>query len=128
MSKHRLIIFKERYGVWRLPSAHPIPLELFKCEFVSVTRTADELSIVSPEALAPADVPLESGWRCIGIQGILDFAMVGVLAEISTLLASSGISIFVISTYNTDYILIKEEKIREAAGLLSSAGHEVNWA
>lgn len=126
--KYRLNVSKERFGVCRLDSHQPIPLDLLREPFVSVTRTADELSIVCREAELPPDVPVETGWRCMGIQGVLDFSMVGVLAEISAILAASNISIFVISTYNTDYILVKEEKIHEAAALLTAAGHDVSWA
>lgn len=126
-SSYRLAILKERFGVCRLQPDQPVPLDLLKATFISITRTPDELSIVCPEALLPPDVPSEVGWRCMGIQGVLDFSMVGVLAELSSLLAVTGISIFVVSTFNTDYILIKEEKIHEAVAVLEEAGHEIRF-
>lgn len=76
--------------------------------FVSITRSERELSIVAAEALVPAEVKAERGWAAMRVVGQLDFSMVGVLATVTTALATARISCFAISTYDTDYILVKE--------------------
>jgi hypothetical protein len=87
--------------------------------------TPDEITIIcSPEA-APQGARIEPGWRALKIVETLDFNLVGVLAEISTLLAKAGVSIFVLSTYNTDYILLKEQHMALAIASLRQAGHSV---
>ena len=67
----------------------------------------------------------EKDWRILKIEGILDFSLIGILSKISSILAKSQISIFVISTFNTDYTLIKEEKIKEAISILIEEGYEI---
>lgn len=95
--------------------------------FFSVTRTADEVSIVCSEKDAPEGATVEGGWRAMkveGTEGTLDFSMIGVLASISAPLADAGIPVFVVSTYETDYIFVKEETFERAKSVLSDAGHE----
>ena len=91
--------------------------------FISVTRTKDELSIVCPERLVPRSVQAEYGWKGLKVKGQLDFSLTGILSSIAKPLADNEISIFAISTYNTDYILIKQEDIKAAVGVLSSDFH-----
>lgn len=92
--------------------------------FFSVTRTADELSIVCPEGDAPEGARVESGWRAIKVEGTRDFSLTGILASISAPLAEAGVSIFALSTFDTDYFLVKEAKLGRARDVLSEAGHE----
>lgn len=88
--------------------------------------TDEELSLVCPEEYAPADtVVREDGWRAFRIQGTLDFALTGILAKIAAILAEAKIGIFAVSTYNTDYILVKEENFRRALDLLCRRGYEI---
>lgn len=94
--------------------------------FVSVTRVGSELSVVLPAALAPADAHAERGWRCLGIRGPLEFSLVGVVAGISGALAGAGLSLFVVSTFDTDYILVRAAKLNEAISALASAGYSVH--
>ena len=90
------------------------------------SKTAEELSLVCPETDLPAAVlQCERGWRALKICGVLDFALVGILAKISSLLANAGISIFAVSTYNTDYILIKESHLQKAAAALRTNGYQI---
>jgi hypothetical protein len=80
----------------------------FTREYVFLAKTADEISLVCETAYVPAGaIAAEHGWKALKICGVLDFSMVGVIARISGILAEAGVSIFVVSTYNTDYILIK---------------------
>lgn len=98
----------------------------FSREFIFFSKTDEELSLVCETAFVPSD-PLarEDGWRAFRVQGVLDFSMVGVLAAISALLAAQNISIFAVSTYNTDYILTKEDVFERALKLLSDAGYAI---
>lgn len=90
------------------------------------SKTAEELSLVCPETDLPAAVlQCERGWRALKICGVLYFALVGILAKISSLLANAGISIFAVSTYNTDYILIKESHLQKAAAALRNNGYQI---
>ena len=95
-------------------------------EFVFFARTDAELSLVCETEHVPAKtLAREDGWRAVRIEGVLDFSMVGVLARISSLLAEQGISIFAVSTYNTDYIFTKAESFDPAIALLREAGYTV---
>ena len=95
-------------------------------EFVFFARTDEELSLVCETKYAPADaLAREDGWCAFRIDGILDFSLVGVLAQISSLLAEHSISIFVVSTYNTDYVFTKAESFDAAIALLEQAGYTV---
>ena len=96
--------------------------------FSAITRTAGELSIVSAASTVPPGVQCEAGWRAFKIAGPLDFALTGILASIAVPLAAAGVSIFAISTYDTDYVLVKENKVEEAVRALEKAGHRVEVA
>lgn len=95
-------------------------------EFYFVGRTDEEISLVCPTAAVPAGtVAREDGWKGFKICGVLDFSLVGILADISNVLTECGISIFALSTYNTDYILVKEENFDNAAKALIAHGYDV---
>ncbi len=91
----------------------------------SVTKTEDELSIVCETSFVPSGVSSTSGWRALMVQGPLDFSLVGIMAELSSILANAKISIFVLSTFDTDYILVKNKDLSESINALKLAGHEV---
>lgn len=98
----------------------------FTDEFVFVGKTDEELSLVCRSDKLPQDVnAVEKGWRGFRVQGELDFSLIGILSKLSTILAENGISIFAISTFNTDYILVKEEKFNDAIGTLRKSGYDV---
>lgn len=87
-------------------------------------KTDDEVSLVCETRSAPhATITCEHGWRLLKIAEILDFSLVGILAEIASILASGKISIFAISTYNTDYILVRQEQLEKTLNILQSNGH-----
>ena len=94
--------------------------------FFSVTKTEDEISVVMLQDKISSDVKVEKDWRILKVEGTLDFSLIGILAKISEILAKNSISIFVISTFNTDYILVKEEKIEKAMTVLSKEGYEIS--
>jgi len=119
----RLNQLSETYVVARLDPEERIP----ECRgaFWSVTRTPEELSVVCEERFAPEGASVEGGWRCLRVEGPLGFSLVGVLAGISTVLSQAGVSIFVVSTYDTDFILVKSENLDRAVEVLRAHGHEV---
>lgn len=89
-------------------------------------KTDKEKSLVCVTSDVPSNtIQRDDGWKAFYIQGILDFSLIGVLSKITTILANNGISIFAISTYNTDYILIKKENYQRALNILSSAEYEI---
>lgn len=94
--------------------------------FVSVTCTADECSIVCAESAVPETIIAERGWRCLRVHGPLDFSLTGILAGLAGALAAAGISIFAISTYDTDYLLVRRERLEDAIRALQAEGHLVD--
>ena len=118
-------LLKERYGVCRLDKTELIPEWAQNSDFFSITRTSDELSIVCSQDDIPNDINCEKDWRILKIEGPLDFSLIGILASISTILAQKGISIFAISTYDTDYILVKNNDIDNAISALIKERYDV---
>jgi len=118
-------IIKGSYTIHRLSPASEIPGEIYQSPFYSITRTNDELSIVCPSSLYITSENSDADWSCLKVKGPLDFSLTGVLADISAVLAESGISIFVISTYNTDYILVKTDSLERAKEVLRNAKQTV---
>jgi uncharacterized protein len=112
-------------AICRLDAAAEVPPWTLAGPFASITRTADELSIVCAQDLVPPEVRAERGWRALGIAGPLDFAMTGVLAALAGPLAAEGISLFAISTFDTDYVLVREADLGRAIVALRRAGHVV---
>ncbi len=93
--------------------------------FLSITYTPEELSIVCPDDLVPAGVHCDAGWAVLKVEGPMDLSLVGVLASLSAPLAGAGVPLFALSTFNTDYLLVMEEKLPKACDALIGAGHEV---
>ena len=120
--KLTLELMKGIYGVCRLEKDGAIPDWATESDFFSITRTEDELSVVCCMEVIPRDLRCESDWRILKVAGPLDFSLVGILSSISRVLAENGVSIFAVSTYETDYILIKEKEID--AGIVALVGTE----
>lgn len=94
--------------------------------FVFVGKTTDELSVVCRTPSAPANATeRDDGWMMFRIQGVLDFSLIGILAKISTILAEIKVGIFAVSTFNTDYILVKGENYEKALQALEAAGYKI---
>lgn len=95
-------------------------------DFFFIGMTDEELSLVCrTEDVPEKTVERDDGWRGFRIEGVLDFSLVGILSKLSTILAENGIGIFAVSTYNTDYILVKAENFERAMAVLAAAGYEV---
>ena len=93
--------------------------------FLSVTRTANELSVVCPDSAVPAEVHAERNRRLLQIEGTLGFTLTGVLASVALPLAKAEISIFAVSTYDTDYLLVSEQDLLATTQVLEAAGHSI---
>jgi hypothetical protein len=115
-----------RLAVCWLPPEAPLPEWARPGELLSLIQTRNETSVVCAERFVPPEVKAERGWRAFQVQGPSDFTMVGVLAAISTPLAQAGVSIYALSTYETDYVLVKEESLKRAIRALSQVGFLVN--
>ncbi len=128
MTAHRLelLIMDDHLAVCKLDPAGDIPSWATQGGFFSITRTHDELSVVCPEASVPADVRAEDGWRCFRVAGSMDFSVVGVLASLTAPLAGANIGIFALSTFDTDYLLVKAHDLPEAIEALVACGHAVS--
>ncbi len=119
-----LIVQPYRLAVCRLTPENSLPGWAAKSRFLSLTCSEDELSLVCEHALVPAGVQNESGWRALKIAGPLDFNLTGILASLLAPLAQAGISIFALSTYDTDYVLVKEDNLAQAVEVLQRTGFE----
>jgi hypothetical protein len=128
-SGHRLLldVLAVHLQVCRLNHDAPIPswLPRTSSPLTAIVRTDDELSIVCPAAEVPADVRHEGPWRALRVAGPLDFALVGILTRLTAPLAVAGISIFAISTFDTDYLLVRARDLEAAVDTLRDAGHAV---
>ncbi len=120
-----LSVLPEEFGICRLDSAAEIPGWAISGPFFSITRTREELSIVCPAASIPEGSVAERGWRCLKVHGPLDFSQTGILASLAEPLAKAGLSIFAVSTYDTDYLLVKANELQKAVQALRQAGHRV---
>jgi hypothetical protein len=126
--KLALVAVPGDYTVARLGSAARLPDELWRASgLVSVTRTADELSVVAPtEALAEIEAEqAESGWRLLTVRGPLAFTLSGIMAALTGELAAAGVPLFAVSTFDTDHLLVKGADLDRAITALRAAGHEV---
>lgn len=119
-----IVVLPGRFAICRLDANADVP-QWARGDVVSVTRTSDELSVVCPEVRVPAQIPSSRNWRCLKVAGALDLSMIGVLAELTGLLAEESISVFVLSTFDTDYLLVKETDIDAAIAALSAGGHRL---
>ena len=120
-----LELLSRTYAVVRLAPDAPLPGWALAGDFVSLTRTRGELSVVCEERLVPAPFDREGGWRALKVEGPLDFALVGVLVSIASPLASAGVSMFAISTFDTDYLLVKATDLARTIEALGQKGHLV---
>lgn len=117
----KLKVFPHRMTVCKISDSSQINLDE---PFCFASRTDEELSLVCPsEAVPPSATDREDGWRIFRIEGVLDFSLIGILSKITGILAEKRIGVFAISTFNTDYILLKEENLQKAMLALESHGY-----
>lgn len=120
-----LTVLPDRLGVARLDAREALPSWALEGPFFSITRTGRELSLVCREAGVPPDVRAESAFRALEVSGPLDLALTGILSSLLEPLAEARISVFAISTYDTDYVLVREADLERAVRALRQAGHRI---
>ena len=125
MGSLRFSVLPGSFAVVRLAPDAEVPVELLGPPFHSLTRTPAELSVVCPEGpLVPAGARVEAGWALLSLVGPFPFDLVGILSSVLVPLARAGIGIFALSTFDTDYVLVKREKLDAAIAAIVAAGHE----
>lgn len=120
-----LSLLPDTLAICRLPPGAPVPAWAWTGEPASVTRTRDELSVVCRADAVPDGVRREAGWRCLKVEGPLDFGLTGILAALTAPLAAAGVSVFAVCTYDTDHVMVKAEDLDRAVQALRAAGHRV---
>jgi hypothetical protein len=120
-----LVLLADDYAVCRLKPGTPAPAWAGAGDFVSITLSAQETSVVCPQDRVPAGVQAETGFRALKVQGPLDFSLVGVLESVIGPLAAERISIFAVSTFDTDYVLVRGEALPRAVEILIRSGHDI---
>ena len=118
-------MLSEKLAVCQLAAGSPVPEWALAQGFFCVTQTAEELSIVCAESRMPAGVRVERDWVALKLEGPFPFAMTGVLTSFLQPLADAGVPIFVVSTFDTDYVLMKRDRLEVALKALGAAGHEL---
>ena len=120
-----LTVLPESFAICRLSVDEAVPEWAMLGEFVSITHTSDELSIVCAEENVPSDVKADRGWRALKVEGPLDLALTGILASLAQPLAKAQINIFAVSTFDTDYLLVTGYNLFRACEVLQQAGHTI---
>jgi hypothetical protein len=123
--KLSLKILPDRLAVCRFEPSAPLPEWIDQPGFYSITRTEEELSVVCSEERVPPGAESEAGWRCFELMGPFNFSEIGVISSLTQPLTASGVSIFVISTFDTDYLMVKEKDFTKAIDTLLAQGHQV---
>ncbi|WP_047155408.1 ACT domain-containing protein [Aneurinibacillus tyrosinisolvens] len=120
-----LMILDTIFSIVKLPSTETIPFWVLNGDVFSITRTNEELSIVCPSSSLPSGklIDVEHDWNCIKVDGVLEIGLTGILSSLANPLAENNINIFAISTFNTDYLLIKSHSLEKAKLVLENAGH-----
>jgi len=125
-SKLVLSVLEETFSIHRLAPDASLPEAVSECDFYSLSKTTDELSLVCPEHLAVKSEKSNPDWKCLKVAGPLDFELTGILAGITDVLAKEKLSVFAISTFDTDYILIKKQGLTAAISALQRVGYLFN--
>ena len=120
-----LVLLPQSFAIARLAANTPIPDWATRGAFFSVSSTEDELSIVTESANLPTDVKSQAGWRILKVHGPFVLSKVGVLASLASPIAHANVSLFAISTFDTDYLLINADQLDLASAALERAGHKV---
>lgn len=122
----RITVAPNLFAVIRLPPNAPTPPFVSQSAWYSVTRTPDEHSIICCEECIPRDLPCERDFRLLKLEGPLPFTAVGILADLARALANAEVPILAVSTYDTDYLLVREIHLKRATTALKSAGYTVD--
>ncbi len=122
MNQLTFIILPGEYALCSLEPEEVIPDWAITSSFYTISKTVDELSVVCEAVLVPSAIKADKGWRLLKIAAVLDLSLTGITAKFSTALANADVNLCVIATYDTDYIMVKEEKLSYAISALKHAG------
>ncbi len=115
-----IIPLKDTFTIYQVSNEKEVPAEIKEAEFYSITKTSDEISIITSCKTEHKHLKSESGWKAIKVDGILDFSLVGVINDLTQPLKENNISVFVLSTFNTDYLFVKEDMFELAVKVLNN--------
>jgi len=120
------VVLEKKYAIYKFSHETDLPDWVYSSDFYSITRTKDELSVVAVQIEdIPAEIPYNSAWRILKIAGPLALSITGIIADIADIFKNYNIPIFTISTYDTDYIMIKEKDLDSGLNALRKNGHNV---
>jgi hypothetical protein len=125
VSRFSLELLPGLLAICRLPADAPWPDWAVGSPLASVTRSADELSVICPQERAPRGIRRSDGWRALRAVGPMDLNLVGVLSSLLEPLTAAGVTVFALSTYDTDYLLVRQDQVAAARVALDRAGHQV---
>ncbi|MEO9946402.1 MAG: ACT domain-containing protein [Paraglaciecola sp.] len=125
MPKQTLAILPEIFVIHSLPDDATIPAEVFKAPVYFIGKTNEELSLVVPETIKINSDDKDSGWIALEVLGPLNLSMVGIMSQIGGVLAAAKVSIFVLSTFETDFFLVKQNDLETASTALIESGYKV---
>ncbi|MGB3726704.1 MAG: ACT domain-containing protein [Glaciecola sp.] len=126
MPKQTLHVIADTFAIHSLDAGSSIPADVMNCELFFIGKTPDELSIVVPQSLRVPSIETDFDWRVLEVLGPLNLSLVGIMAQISGVLAKAKISIFVLSTFDTDFVLVKEAQLHDAIDALQQDGYQIN--
>ena len=124
--RFELTLLPERFAISRLAADAPLPAWATQGPFFSVTRTGDELSVVTEISRVPAGVQSQPGWRVFKVHGTFVLSEIGILSALAAPLAEAKVSLFAVSTFDTDYLLVAAESLSAAIAALGRAGHTIH--
>jgi uncharacterized protein len=126
--KMTIIVLPNLYSIYKFRNDAVLPKWIFTSEFYSITKTKEELSIITVQKdFLSTDILVSKDWRILKIEGPLDFSLTGIIADISAVFKKHEISIFTISTYETDYIMVKQKDLDIGLDALQVNGHKVTF-
>ncbi len=127
MPKQTLEVLANKFTIHSLSVDAEIPPQVFKSPLYFIGKTSDELSIVVPESISISSEESDVGWRVLEVLGPLQLSMVGIMAQIGNVLAAAKVSIFIVSTFETDYFLVKQKDLENATNALEKDGYKVRF-
>jgi hypothetical protein len=120
-----LIVYDGLFAICRLDPGDDVPSWSSESPFLSITRSRDELSIVCSQHVIPQTIRCSGNWRLLRIEGVLDLQLTGVLSNLLAPLAVAGVTVFVLSTFDTDYVMVPVQMLDRACGVMKAEGHRI---
>ena len=127
-AKQRISILQDIFAICRFDKDDEIPHWALRDKFVTITRTDEELSVLAPVSSIPNHIASDGGWKCLKVEGPLKLNLSGILASLIGPLASAGIAVLAIATYDTDYFLVKQDRLELAVQILLNEGHSISYS